>query len=90
MSIGISVPIAVAISKYINPISRVLAEIARTILVWGFGIVYTLVQKDIELENPDLVLNLLKLIGFILIVLGVLVYHDVLKKKENLKKSIIR
>ena len=90
MSIGISVPIAVAISKYINPISRVLAEIARTILVWGFGIVYTLVQKDIELENPDLVLNLLKLIGFILIVLGVLVYHDVFKKKENLKKSIIR
>jgi len=42
LSIAISVPIAVTVSKLISPVSRSLADVCRTVLIWAFGIVMTL------------------------------------------------
>lgn len=41
ISISISVPIAVTISKRINPLSRSLADVCRTLIIWAVGIVIT-------------------------------------------------
>jgi hypothetical protein len=46
VSISISVPIAVTISKKINPISRSLADVCRTLLIWLFGIFITITVGD--------------------------------------------
>ena len=35
---AISIPMAAYISKYIGIVSRVLADIARTVIIWGVGI----------------------------------------------------
>lgn len=40
-SIGISVPIAVTISKVINPVSRSLADVCRTVIIWSFCLLLT-------------------------------------------------
>lgn len=42
ISIGISVPIAVTVSKVISPVSRSLADVCRTVFIWLFGIAITL------------------------------------------------
>lgn len=39
LSMAISIPIAAYISKYIGIVSRVLADIARTVIIWGVGII---------------------------------------------------
>jgi hypothetical protein len=41
-TIAISVSIAVTITKKINAISRSLADVTRTVLIWLFGIIITL------------------------------------------------
>lgn len=41
LSIAVSVPIAVSVSKSINPVSRALADVCRTVYIWVFGIVMT-------------------------------------------------
>ena len=41
VTISISVPIAVTISKKINPLSRSLADVCRTLIIWAVGIVIT-------------------------------------------------
>jgi hypothetical protein len=41
ISISISVPIAVTISKLINPLSRSLADVCRTLIIWAVGILIT-------------------------------------------------
>lgn len=46
LSIAISVPIAVTVSKLISPVSRSLADVCRTIIIWMFGIVVTLTLGD--------------------------------------------
>lgn len=42
LSIAISVPIAVTVSKKISPVSRTLADVCRTVIIWIFGIALTL------------------------------------------------
>jgi hypothetical protein len=42
VSIGLSVPIAVTVSKKISPVSRSLADVCRTLFIWLFGIIMTL------------------------------------------------
>jgi hypothetical protein len=41
LSIAISVPIAVTVSKLISPVSRSLADVCRTVFIWLFGIIIT-------------------------------------------------
>ena len=50
LSIAISVGIALTVSKIINPISRSLADVSRTIVVWIVGLILTVTlgKKDSE------------------------------------------
>ena len=41
VTFGISVPLAVTISKLINPISRSLADVCRTVIIWGVCLALT-------------------------------------------------
>lgn len=81
LSIAISVPIAVTVSKNISPVSRSLADVCRTVFIWLFGIIMTLtigVDNDIysKMEDTRVVVNILKAVGFVVLIFGTLLYHD--------------
>ena len=83
VSIAISVPIAVTVSKLISPVSRSLADVCRTVLIWLFGVVVTLTlgvdQPEYrDMEDTRLGVNLLKGGCFLILILGTLLYHDLL------------
>lgn len=79
LSIAISVPIAVTVSKKISPVSRSLADVCRTVIIWIFGIALTLTygkdHSEYQIENTGVLVNILKAIGFIVLILGTLMYH---------------
>jgi hypothetical protein len=82
ISMSISVPLAVTISKLINPVSRALADVCRTVLIWGFCLLLTLELRNDEqyqLEDIGVLVNLLKLAGFALVVIGTLMYHEIIR-----------
>jgi hypothetical protein len=91
ISMSISVPLAVTISKVINPVSRALADVCRTVLIWGCCLLLTSqLGKDnsqYNLEDTGLLVNLLKLVGFILVVIGTLMYHEIIWLPGFLKSS---
>lgn len=83
ISIAISVPIAVTVSKLISPVSRSLADVCRTVFIWLFGVVVTLTlgpdHKEYEaMEDTRVVVNVLKGIGFLVLITGTLMYHDLI------------
>ena len=79
-SMAISVSIAVTITKKISATSRALADITRTFVIWGFGLVLTatVANKIYHYESLNLLENLLQLVGFIVVVTGTLLYHDLI------------
>lgn len=84
LSIAISVPIAVTVSKLISPVSRSLADVCRTVFIWIFGIIVTLTlgkdHKEYEaMEDTRVVVNILKGLGFVVLILGTLMYHDLVR-----------
>lgn len=96
ISISISVPIAVTITKRINPVSRSLADVCRTSLIWAFGLVITLtIGKNNEsyiLEDTTIYVNIIKFVGFIILIVGTMIYHDIIplfnkKNKDSLLLS---
>ncbi len=83
LSIAISVPIAVTVSKLISPVSRSLADVCRTIIIWLFGITITLTvgknNKEYEtMEDTRVIVNVLKAIGFGVLIVGTLMYHELI------------
>lgn len=82
LSIAVSVPIAVTVSKRISPISRSLADICRTLFIWIFGIAMTLTiageHPEYKLEDLSILVNILKFIGFTVLILGTMLYHEML------------
>ena len=84
-SIAISVPIGAFLSKEVSPISRSLANVSRTLLIWVFNIVMTktvgTTQSEYVLESTDVLTNMLKGIGFALLMFGTYLYHG--KKVQN-------
>jgi hypothetical protein len=81
-SISLSVPIAVTISKRINPLSRSLADVCRTLIIWAVGIVITLTIGDTNtaynIEDTNTWANILKGLCFIILIFGTLLYHDMI------------
>lgn len=84
-SIAISVPIGAFLSKEVSPISRSLANVSRTLLIWVFNIIMTqtlgYTHPEYNLENRSVLVNCLKGVGFGLLMFGTFLYHE--KKKEN-------
>ncbi len=68
---------AVTVTKRIDATSRSLADVSRTVLIWGFGLAATKLDYC-PMENLRLWVNLVQLAGFAVLVLGVLVYHNVI------------
>ena len=83
LSIAISVPIAVTVSKKISPVSRSLADVCRTVFIWLFGIVMTVTvgvnhREYSKMEDKRVVVNILKGIGFLVLIFGTLLYHELI------------
>lgn len=83
-------PIAVTVSKKISPVSRSLADVCRTVIIWIFGIAMTLTygqdHPEYQIENTNVVVNILKAIGFAVLIIGTLMYHELIpicKKKPE-------
>lgn len=94
ISILISVPIAVTVSKNISPVSRSLADVCRTVIIWIFGIILTLTygvdHSEYQIESTSVVVNILKTIGFLVLIFGTLMYHELIQifvesNEESLK-----
>lgn len=73
----------VTVTKYINALARSIGDVTRTILVWGIGIIITVSAGATypnyrwELLNGGAIA--LELLGFVVLVLGNLVYNNIIK-----------
>jgi hypothetical protein len=76
------VPIAVTVSKKISPVSRSLADVCRTVIIWLFGIILTLTygqdHPEYQIENKAIIVNILKAVGFIVLIGGTMMYHELI------------
>lgn len=71
------------ITKMFDALTRSLLGITKTALVWIIGIIITLIAKNdksyqIESLNPGA--NLVKALGFCIIILGTLIYNKLIFK----------
>ena len=87
-------PIAVTVSKLISPVSRSLADVCRTVIIWLFGIIVTLTlgtshEEYKDMEDTRVIVNILKALGFFILIFGTLLYHDLvpLFKKEKIEQT---
>ena len=75
----------VSITKYINALARVIAANTKTVLVWIIGIIVTLTlgqdSPNYRWESLNFIVIILQLLGFILLVLGNLIYNELMKLK---------
>lgn len=78
-TIAISVSLGVTITKRISSISRALADVARTVLIWAFGFIVTKLTSY-KLESDNVGQILVEMLGFVLVLTGTVTYH--LKEKE--------
>jgi hypothetical protein len=69
-----------AITKYFDALTRCLISISKTAGVWIIGLVVTFSVDDpyYRLESKDAIVNLVKAAGFVLIILGTLVYNKLI------------
>ena len=79
ISVAIYNVAGVSITKHINALARAIAANTKTVLVWVFGIIVTVtLGKDYpnyQWESLNWIVILLQLFGFILLILGNLVYN---------------
>lgn len=74
----------VRITKLFDALTRSLLNITKTAVIWLVGIVITFSvgdNPDYQLESKDLVVNLVKGLGFSFIVVGTLIYNQLILKK---------
>ncbi len=73
----------VTVTKNINALARSIADVTRTILVWGIGLIVTVSAGTIypnyewQLTNGGAIA--LQLVGFVILVSGNLVYNKIIK-----------
>lgn len=72
----------VSVTKYVNALARMIADVSRTVIIWGVGLLITATagedHPNYRWETLDLKANLLQLLGFIILVSGNLVYNCIL------------
>jgi hypothetical protein len=75
----------VTVTKYINALARSICDVTRTILVWIVGILVTVtaghIYPNYRWEIVDGLAIGIQLIGFIVLVLGNLIYNGIIKLK---------
>jgi archaellum component FlaG (FlaF/FlaG flagellin family) len=86
-TIIITTPIGAVLSKEVSPIARSMANISRIVIIWVFNIAITFSfpnDPQYQLESRNIYVNISKLIGFLLLALGMFVY--LFKKSGSEKK----
>lgn len=73
-TIAISVSLAVTITKKISSMSRAIADVARVVLIWTFGFIVTKLTSY-TLESDNLGRIIIEIVGFVLILIGTLIFH---------------
>ncbi len=86
--------LGVIIAKYMNSLTRAVCDASRTVIIWVVGIIVTATlgadDKAFRWEslNPGQIAG--ESVGFIVLIIGNLVYYEVIKlSKENTKKSTL-
>lgn len=71
----------VRITKLFDALTRSLLNITKTSVIWLVGIIVTLSvgdNPDYQLESKDVMVNLVKGVGFAFIILGTLIYNKLI------------
>lgn len=73
----------VTVTKYINALTRSICDVTRTVLVWAIGIIVTVTagqsRPNYKWELVQVGAILVELLGFLILILGNLVYNKVVK-----------
>ncbi len=73
----------VTVTKYINALARSICDVTRTILIWAVGIIVTLtagsVYPNYKWEIVDGLSIGLQLIGFVILIIGNLIYNNIIE-----------
>ena len=67
-----------------DALTRSLLNVTKTSVIWIVGIIITLSaggNADLKLESLNIVVNLVKAIGFALIITGTLIYNKLIFKQ---------
>ncbi|CAD8148425.1 unnamed protein product [Paramecium pentaurelia] len=80
----------VNVTKYVSALTRTVVDTIRTILIWGIGLIVTATTSRVW-ENTSKWANLIELVGFVFLVLGNLIYKEMLKIRflQNKKQVLI-
>lgn len=91
LTISISVPIGAYLSKTVSPISRSLANVSRTVLIWIFNVIVTATvgktQPEYDLQSLDWLVNVLYGVGFLTLLSGIYLYHYKKRPKKVVTQS---
>lgn len=72
------------ITKMFDALTRSLLNITKTSAVWIVGIVITIIAKDdadFKIESLNVGVNLIKVVGFSVIIVGTMIYNKLIFKK---------
>ena len=80
------------VTKYYDGVLKALVTVSKTAGIWVIGLIITFSVKDnlnFQLESKDLLDNLIQVVGFGLIILGNLVYNQLVLRRffEGEQKS---
>lgn len=83
-SIGVYNFNGLKITKMFDALTRSLLNITKTAAIWVVGIAITLIANgdpDFKIESLDVGVNLVKAVGFAVIITGTLIYNKLIFKK---------
>lgn len=73
----------VRITKLFDAMTRSLLNVTKTSAVWIIGIIITVIadgNPNYQLESLTVLVNVIKAVGFVCIILGTLIYNQLLFK----------
>ena len=77
----------VSITKHINALARAIADVSKTVVVWILGMIITLslggTYPNLKWEKTEAMVIIFQLIGFCFLVLGNLVYNELIKLNKR-------
>ena len=78
--------LGVSVTKYVNALARMIADVTRTVIIWGVGLIVTATvgadRVNYKWETLDLKAILIQLVGFMILISGNLVYNRVIPLPE--------
>lgn len=72
------------ITKMFDALTRSLLNITKTSVIWVVGIIITISangNNDFKIESLNIEVNLVKAVGFAVIIVGTLIYNKLILKK---------